>query len=239
MPTNQVLASFPSADFRRFGPHLRIREVSRGEILIPQLSRVREVYFPLSALLTNAFTTEEGRPVETYMIGAEGAAGLAPALARQPAGWSVIVKVAGAVSVLPSDILYEVAEGSAELRAQVRGLAHDREARAMRALACAMSHPAAARLATFILSMAERYGKQAFIFTQEEVAASLNVQRTTVTAGATDLKARRAIEYSRGRISVLDLALLRRMACNCHQWDAAVPFADDPRQCRRGDGPSE
>jgi len=204
-----------AADFDRLRPHLEEREVSKGDILIAQGTMVEEVYLPETALLTNAIALADGRSAEAYLIGSDGVGGLLPTLARAPASWEVKVRTAGRVYALPAGILLEGVEKSPTLRAQLWRLANDYQARAIQAMACATLHTATARLAHFMVSSAERSGSDEIRFTQEEIADVLNVQRTTVNASAKELKARGAIRYCRGKVRILDHALLTRLSCEC------------------------
>ncbi len=49
------------------------------------------------------------------------------------------------------------------------------------------------------------------------IANPLAVQRTTVTAAASELQREGAITYRRGRITVLDRDLLLKRSCECYE----------------------
>ena len=49
--------------------------------------------------------------------------------------------------------------------------------------------------------------------TQEFLAQMMGVRRTSVTDGAGDLQRAGMITYSRGRIRIVDLELIRQWAC--------------------------
>ena len=53
--------------------------------------------------------------------------------------------------------------------------------------------------------------------TQEHLSIMLGVQRTTVTAIASQLQDRGAISYVRGRITMLDRPAVKRCACECYE----------------------
>ena len=51
--------------------------------------------------------------------------------------------------------------------------------------------------------------------TQEFLAAMLGVQRTTVSAVATELQRREMITYARGRLRIINRGELESLACEC------------------------
>jgi Mn-dependent DtxR family transcriptional regulator len=66
--------------------------------------------------------------------------------------------------------------------------------------------------------------------TQELIANMLGVRREGVTEAAGKLHKAGVIEYSRGRIRVLDRARLEQMSCECYavvkkETDRLLPFA--------------
>ena len=217
MKGNSVLLDMDQADLDHLKPHLITRQAINGERLIAPGTMVENVYFPESAVLTNIVTFADGRAAEAYLVGSAGVGGLAPFLAGIPSSSAVQVKVPGTLHMLATDILVEVVEKSPSLRARLLRLLNEYQATAMVGLGCAVLHSASQRLASFILTVCDRIGVEEVYLTQEEIAASLNVQRTTVNAGATDLKAARAIQYARGKIRVLDRDALRSAACECYR----------------------
>ena len=85
------------------------------------------------------------------------------------------------------------------------------------AVACNALHDVKQRLARWLLMTQDRVSYEALPLTQQHLAVMLAVQRTTVTAAASDLQREGAIAYRRGRITVLDRGLLMRRSCECYE----------------------
>jgi hypothetical protein len=62
----------------------------------------------------------------------------------------------------------------------------------------------------------DRVSSDQFLLTQEFLGMMLGVRRTSVTDVAHELKHRKLIEYSRGRVTILDRSGLEDRACECY-----------------------
>jgi CRP-like cAMP-binding protein len=90
-------------------------------------------------------------------------------------------------------------------------------AQLLQSAACNALHPADQRLARFLLQLQDRVGEVARLaLTQETVAEVLGVQRNTVNTAMVALRRAGAVEYRRGRVTVLDRVGLEAASCECY-----------------------
>jgi CRP-like cAMP-binding protein len=82
--------------------------------------------------------------------------------------------------------------------------------------ACNRLHEAEQRLARWLMMVRDRVGSDTFFLTQEFLANMLGARRTTVTVAAGELQRNGMIEYSRGRIHIVDPKRLQQAACECY-----------------------
>jgi CRP-like cAMP-binding protein len=82
--------------------------------------------------------------------------------------------------------------------------------------ACYQFHPVQERLARYLLMTADRTMKREFRLTHEFLADRLGTRRAGITLAAMALQKRLLIEYSRGRITLLDRRGLTAAACSCY-----------------------
>ncbi len=95
---------------------------------------------------------------------------------------------------------------------------------ASRSTPCTRFHGVEARLARWLLMTDDRTNADHFELTHQFLAEMLGVQRSAVTLAAGALQAQGLIQYSRGRISILDRAGLEDASCGCYD-DADRDYA--------------
>jgi CRP-like cAMP-binding protein len=93
------------------------------------------------------------------------------------------------------------------------------------AAACTRFHRIDARLSRWLLMMQDRAHADTFGVTQEFLGFMLGVRRVGISAAAAALQSKGLIEYSRGRLAVLDRTGLEAVSCSC--------YADDRRNYTR------
>jgi len=81
---------------------------------------------------------------------------------------------------------------------------------------CNRHHAVDQQLCRWLLFALDRLGSSEVRMTQERIANLLGVRREGVTEAAGKLQADEVIEYSRGRIRVLDRGALESRACECY-----------------------
>jgi CRP-like cAMP-binding protein len=214
---NDFLDRLDPADEVELRPHLRRVELAAGETLIEQEGEVDIVHFPAGAQLANIVRFETGLGVETSVIGREGVSGLAPFMADQPCGWEVVARAAGAAYAAPSSTLRALASQRPGLQERLLRLTHFYQAQAAQFAACNARHRIRPRVARWLLTAADLNPESPVRFTQEEFAALLGVQRTSVTAAVIQLKSMGAIRHLRNVITIQDRPRLEREACECYR----------------------
>ncbi len=81
---------------------------------------------------------------------------------------------------------------------------------------CNRHHSVDQQLCRWLLLSLDRLPANDLVMTQELIANRLGVRREGVTEAARNLQADGLIEYSRGRISVVDRARLEVRVCECY-----------------------
>jgi len=93
---------------------------------------------------------------------------------------------------------------------------------------CNRHHAVDQQVCRWLLFALDRMPSNGIAMTQERIANLLGVRREGVTEAAGRLQAAGVIEYSRGRIRVLDRAQLESIVCECYavvkgEYDRLLP----------------
>jgi Mn-dependent DtxR family transcriptional regulator len=73
------------------------------------------------------------------------------------------------------------------------------------------------RMARWLLLCSDRVGDRVLPLSHEYMADMLGVTRSSVTVVAGHLQERGLIEYTRGKIKLVDLAGLEALSCECYR----------------------
>ena len=138
----------------------------------------------------------------------------AEALADTPCHREMTVLVKGAVLALRGPELAMILGRERADRLLIDQMLAERNA-LDREVACNALHLTAARLARWLLILDEAAGGADIHVTQAYLAEMLGVQRTSVNAAARSLHDSGGLRFVRGRVRILDRAVLEARACEC------------------------
>ena len=212
---NFLLPAISKADMDTLAPLLTEVSLQRGEVVLPEGAPVTHVYFPSSAVLSVVTLMNDGRSVESNTIGREAGAGLLDAASGAAAHHRVFAQIAGSAFRLPAAAFRRQLADSPRFAKLLFRHALADSVQTQQFVACNVLHTADQRLARWLLMTADRTGTLSFPLTQEYMAIMTGVQRTTVSAMASDFKDRGLIRYSRGNMQIVDMEGLRAVACEC------------------------
>lgn len=228
MDGNRFLDSLPASDLGDLHASLRRVSLPQGAVLWEAGDCVDIVHFPLDAQVSNAVVYADGSTIETAVVGAEGMTGLLPFLAEAPSAWRATVRLGGDALTVQAERLRTLQDKSRTLRLGLLRLGYYYQVQGAFNVGCIARHPVRARVARWILSAADITGLTEVRLTQEELAALLHVQRTSVVEAFTSLKAARTIRHLRGTITIRDREALERASCDCYA--ALKPYERFARQ---------
>jgi CRP-like cAMP-binding protein len=188
-----------------------------GDELLAHGEEYRFAYFPDGGLLsvTGPGETEEGR-VEIGTIGYDGMFGIPIILGAARSHSSCNVQIEGDAWCVPAQALRSTVANDPELDALLRRYASAWMDQIGFNAVCNAVHTVDQRLARWLLMTHDRVPGDALALTQEFLSVMLGVRRASVTVAAAQLRDRQLIDYSRGRIHILDRDALERSACRCY-----------------------
>ena len=226
MSDNNLLRSLRSADLATLEAMARPAHCDAGTVLYEPGDQVRFVYFPCGpSLVSFMVMLEEGKGVETALIGREGAVGGIVSQGRLPAYARAVVQFPGPFLRVESAALEEAKMNSLTLRHLFARYADCVMAQIFQAVACNAVHAIEQRTAKWLLAAMDRTGDHDVPLTQEQLAAMLGVGRSYISRIIQSFKSTGVLETRRGGVRVVSLEDLRALSCGCN--DAVRRHFDD------------
>ena len=214
---NELLAALGPNDYAILRPHLTRVHLEQHAVLHPAGQPIENIFFPLEGMISLVASFETGEEIEIAAIGREGAIGTKVGLLPQLAFATTIVQLPGVALRAPLATFQELAKGNVALT-HIATCANDvLIANLQQAAACNAVHPVEKRLARWFCHAQRRASSDVMPLTQEFVSQMLGVRRTTVSLVAATLEKRGLIKYARGKIEILDMEGLEKMACDCYR----------------------
>ena len=218
-PNNNLLRRLNEPDFALIAPHLSMDESTSDDLLYDPGDDVNTVHFPCGASLASYLVAnEDGRDVETILVGREGAVGGIVSLGYLPAYTRITVKFGGPFVHLPIGKLDAAKTTSASLRNVFARYADCLLAQMFQSTACNAIHSIEQRTAKWIISAMERTdGDNIVPLTHEQLSTLLGVGRSYTSRVIQTFKAEGVLETRRGSIRVRNPDALRTRACLCNE----------------------
>jgi hypothetical protein len=218
-PDNNLLRRLNAGDFGLIAPHLAPKETEANELLYNPGDDVDTVHFPCGpSLASYLVANEDGRDVETILVGREGAVGGIVSLGFLPAYTRITVKFGGPFVRLPIAKLDAAKTTSASLRNVFARYADCMLAQMFQSTACNAIHSIEQRTAKWIISAMERTnGDNIVPLTHEQLATLLGVGRSYASRVIQAFKVEGILETRRGSILVRNREALQMRACPCNE----------------------
>ena len=218
-PLNNLLRRLNAADFALVAPFLAGSDANAGEVLYSPGDNVEIVHFPCGpSLVSYLVPNEDGRDVETILIGREGAVGGIVSQGYLPAYTRIMVKFTGPFVRLPVSKLDSAKAKSASLSNIFARYADCLLAQMFQSTACNAIHSIEQRTAKWIMSAMERTdGDEVVPLTHEQLATLLGVGRSYTSRVIQTFKAEGILETRRGSILVRNPEALKSRSCLCNE----------------------
>lgn len=220
LSSNNLLAMASADERERLAPDFELVSLDLRTTVYEEDQPIDYVYFPISGVLSLVSQMRDGRGIEVATIGNEGMAGLPVFLqATLTSSHMCFSQIPGRSFRMPAARF-----GDLVIRSENGGLrrAMNRYTQALmsmiaRAVACNAVHTVEQRACRWLLTTHDRVRTDEFILTQEFLGQMLGVTRASVNEVAQELQDEGAINYTRGRMAILDRRELERRSCECYR----------------------
>ena len=202
--------------------------MSLGEPLYESGARLDHVYFPTTCIVSLLYVLENGASAEIAVVGNEGILGISLFMGGETTPSRAVVQSEGWSYRLPALLLKEEFTRGGELQHLLLRFTQALITQMTQTAVCNRHHAVHQQLCRWLLLSLDRLASNELVMTQELIAHMLGVRREGVTEAAGSLQAEGLIQYSRGRITVLDRKRLEARVCECYsvvkkEYDRLLP----------------
>jgi CRP-like cAMP-binding protein len=225
---NRLLAALPEAELQRWLPHLEYVDMSLGEVLYEAGSTLSHVYFPTTAIVSLLYVMQNGESAEIAVVGNDGVVGISLFMGGDSTSSRALIQSAGGAYRLSAQLMKrEFDRGGPVLHLLLR-YTQALITQMVQTAACNRHHSLDQQLCRWLLLSLDRLQGTDMMMTQDLIANMLGVPRDGATEGALKLQTAGLINYTHGRIRVLDRGGLEKRTCECYavvkkEYDRLLP----------------
>jgi CRP-like cAMP-binding protein len=213
---NSLLSALPEAEYQRLIPHLQSVSISKGEVLHASDEPAEYVYFLEEGVASISVSTDTGQKLQLSIVGSESVVGERAIFKHGVFIIKCAMLTEGDGYRMPAAVFHKEFDRGGVLRDLVLGRMEARITETAQTALCNQMHPIEQRLSRWLLTFADRLHSEELPTTQELIAEMLGVTRSEISRAASELRELDLIDYSRGRLTVINRAGLKDKACECY-----------------------
>jgi CRP-like cAMP-binding protein len=203
-------------------------ELQLGQVLYESGTKVGQVHFPTTAIVSLLYVLDDGGSAEIAVVGFEGVVGISLFMGGESTPSRAVVQSAGrGLRLAGSRMMQEFNLAGPVLHMLLR-YTQALITQMSQTAVCNRLHTVDQQLCRWLLLSLDRLHSNELVMTQALIANMLGVRREGVTEAAGRLEKAGLISYQRGRISVLDRPGLETRTCECYvvvkkEYDRLLP----------------
>jgi CRP-like cAMP-binding protein len=213
---NRFLDHIPIEARDRIWPHLEVVRAAAGSKLVEPGAPPRFVWFPINSVVALLRLTLSGGSASIAMVGNEGMVGLSGMFDGQYAYTRAVVQCPGLIGRISSTFLHQEFERYEGMFALMLRYLQVSITQLAQTAVCNRHHRVDAQLCAILLRLLDRVDGRTIPITHEMIGLMLGVRREGVTEAARKLLKAGCIDYSRGKIVVLNRPALESRSCECY-----------------------
>lgn len=213
---NHLLQALSIETQHRLAPFLKVISMPLGTVLYESGDSLNHVYFPIDAIVSFLYVMENGSSAEISIVGNDGFVGASVFMGGESTINRAVVQSAGLAYQLPKEKFKDEFNRYGDMLILMLRYMQALITQMAQTAVCNRHHTIKQQLCRWLLLSLDRLPGNELIMTQELIANMLGVRREGVTEAAGKLQKLGAIEYNRGRITVLDRNLLEQLCCECY-----------------------
>ncbi|MEH2277359.1 MAG: Crp/Fnr family transcriptional regulator [Nostoc sp.] len=214
---NLLLSALPSDLYKQIKNNMEQVELSYGSILNRPGETIKDVYFPLTCLISVTITMMDGITVEAGVVGSREMVGINAFMGgRETTQTEYIVQVPGLAVKMKAHLLLHEFDTNKSLRDVMLKYTQAYMAQLSQNVACNRVHSIKQRMARWLLESSDRLDSDELFLSHEFLSHMLGVRRAGVSETASHLQQKGLIQYSRNKIKTIDRQGLEETSCECY-----------------------
>jgi len=214
--SNILIDSMPDASRKSLLHHLKAVALPVKTSLYEPDDLPKYVHFLTSGIASIVTSMVGGETTEVGTVGREGLPQGVHLLGPVAITTRCFMQVAGTGLRMEYKVFERIFNTEEAVRRPVLAYAQYQSILLGQVAGCNRLHDVEPRLARWLLMVQDRTGDSVLALTQEFLGQMIGSQRTTVSAVAGELQQRGLIEYSRGKVRILNRTGLENAACECY-----------------------
>ncbi|WP_019867051.1 Crp/Fnr family transcriptional regulator [Methylovulum miyakonense] len=214
---NHLINSLPEETYQRLLPQLERVQMPLGHVIYESGDELRHAYFPANCIVSLLYVMENGASAEIAVVGKEGMVGVALFMGGSSMPNRAVVQSEGYAYRLRGQLMLKEFNRYGVFMHLLLRYTQALITQMAQTAVCNRHHSVDQQLCRWLLLSLDRLDSNELTMTQELIANMLGVRREGVTEAAGKLQRAKLIDYSRGRITVLDRPGLEMRVCECYQ----------------------
>jgi CRP-like cAMP-binding protein len=225
---NQLLAALPREQWQRWLPHLEYVDMPLGQVLYEPGDTLSHVYFPTTAIVSLLYVMKNGESAEIAVVGNDGVVGVSLFMGGDSTPSRALIQSAGGAFRLSAELMKEAFDRGGPVLHLLLRYTQALMTQMVQTAACNKHHSLDQQLCRWLLLSLDRLQGTEMVMTRKLIANMLGVAPAIATEGALTLQNAGLIDYTAGRIRVLDRNSLEKRSCECYavvkkEYDRLLP----------------
>ena len=213
---NRLLAALPPAELASLAGQMSMESLSLGDSIYESGAPLKQVFFPTTSVISLLYVMLDGSSAEIAVVGFEGVVGVSLFMGGNTTPSRAVVQSAGESLVLSAKHVHDEFGRGGPLHGLLLRYTQALITQMAQTAVCNRHHTVDQQLCRWLLLSLDRLPSNELLMTQQLIADMLGVSRGGVTEAPGKLQAEGIINYSRGRITVLDREALEDAVCECY-----------------------
>jgi CRP-like cAMP-binding protein len=214
---NNLLSKLPADELTALLALSTRVECSLRDILSPSRTKIKNVYFPLTGMISLVTELKDGTSLESMTVGREGFAGLSLFHGISTTPTKAMCQIEGAFIRVPAESFTALLPDAPALGLLLHRYSQFAYEVVAQSAACNSMHLIEQRCARWLLISSDAVASSELGLTHEFLSQMLAVRRPGVTVAIGELEKAKLIEHRYGKISILDKEGLEKVACECYR----------------------